>query len=583
MQSFQPSDDAGLSPNLHSIRRVFVYCPTPMFIKSVAGLRDIPGVQELHVESELDSAVKCLREAPEPFDLIVLKSKSSMPDEALRLFAEARNSERHEKAPLLLYVWNGHAQPAVQALSREYGENLWLCDDDWEPEQEAAELGKIFCEAAGISDLHSGKVTEHINSGLQSALACTGLRAPRLNLEPDVEFDSILMINDCTGLLHLFSEGVRLFDKREKKCEVLTAFSPLDGIELFRQNRPEVVVVNYQMPRMFGPQVIKEIRAIEASEGRRPSIIILESGLESNLDDYLRSPDRETDLALTMPTPMNVLALAGASRKIQAAKAGSQLLSDDSLDRLACEVLAGSTMERSTVCREKLSRPLNALDLMMLEANVVFFGPSFFCSSQGERVPESIRLAITNILEEVPESLIAVMERARELRVVIDSLNIEHTLLQAGSSMWAELNGMGLIDQFLDVKAGGSLPDEFFGKLRTSLENAVERKDLGTMPVPSDFPCAEERGKWTYIKGLIRGIIVPITRKRALELRERDIDAIAEYALLRMNNLVLDQFKGGVSCLQFSARAINTLNTSRRRMAAIAEDPAAIFEESTWQ
>lgn len=72
------------------------------------------------------------------------------------------------------------------------------------------------------------------------------------------------------------------------------------GIDLFRANRPDLVVLDVAMPEMTGFEVVSGIRAIEADENRQhaPIVILtayarsffLPFGAQAEIDSYLMKP-----------------------------------------------------------------------------------------------------------------------------------------------------------------------------------------------------------------------------------------------------------------------------------------------------
>lgn len=80
-------------------------------------------------------------------------------------------------------------------------------------------------------------------------------------------------------------------------CQPLYAADGVDAVEIFRQESPDIVLMDLMMPRMDGFEAIKQIRAL--SEDRWVPIIILSAlsgegdivhGLEIGADDYLAKP-----------------------------------------------------------------------------------------------------------------------------------------------------------------------------------------------------------------------------------------------------------------------------------------------------
>jgi len=58
---------------------------------------------------------------------------------------------------------------------------------------------------------------------------------------------------------------------RRKGHHVMTASDGQKGIELFRRERPHVTILDFEMPDMDGPAVLREIRPVDP----RPPVIML--------------------------------------------------------------------------------------------------------------------------------------------------------------------------------------------------------------------------------------------------------------------------------------------------------------------
>ncbi len=81
----------------------------------------------------------------------------------------------------------------------------------------------------------------------------------------------ILLIDDMEPLVNTLSQGLAEYNQT-----VVTALSGQEGIELFRNNRPDVVICDLGMPGMNGWQVGKTIREVCEQEGvAKPPFVIL--------------------------------------------------------------------------------------------------------------------------------------------------------------------------------------------------------------------------------------------------------------------------------------------------------------------
>jgi DNA-binding response OmpR family regulator len=78
--------------------------------------------------------------------------------------------------------------------------------------------------------------------------------------------------------------------------EVETACDGLEGVKVFEQFRPDLVIVDYHMPKMNGVEVIEYIRTKKQSKipililSGNTDITIKEKGFELGIADYLVKP-----------------------------------------------------------------------------------------------------------------------------------------------------------------------------------------------------------------------------------------------------------------------------------------------------
>jgi DNA-binding NtrC family response regulator len=71
---------------------------------------------------------------------------------------------------------------------------------------------------------------------------------------------SLLVIDDETSILHAFQRAFR----GEPDLQILTASSAGEGLELFKQQRPHVVVLDIYLPDLSGMETYQQIRACDA-------------------------------------------------------------------------------------------------------------------------------------------------------------------------------------------------------------------------------------------------------------------------------------------------------------------------------
>ncbi|QDU86405.1 Phosphate regulon transcriptional regulatory protein PhoB [Planctomycetes bacterium Pla163] len=114
----------------------------------------------------------------------------------------------------------------------------------------------------------------------------------------DSNTESVLVVEDETDLrelleLHLLREGFR----------VLTAEDGRRGFEIAASERPDLVVLDWMLPTMSGPEVARLLRG--RKDTRSIGILMLTAkgeegdvveGLESGADDYVTKPFRPKEL-----------------------------------------------------------------------------------------------------------------------------------------------------------------------------------------------------------------------------------------------------------------------------------------------
>ena len=101
---------------------------------------------------------------------------------------------------------------------------------------------------------------------------------------------SLLVIDDHQGSLELLSNALA-----QPGVEILTASNPQEGLDLFRNRRPQVVLTDLVMPHMSGMEVLKQIVEIDPAT----DVILMtahystESAVEAvkkGASDYLNKP-----------------------------------------------------------------------------------------------------------------------------------------------------------------------------------------------------------------------------------------------------------------------------------------------------
>ena len=130
----------------------------------------------------------------------------------------------------------------------------------------------------------------------------------------------ILLADDARGLLEMLLSIFR----RAGYHDLLTASSGLEALRLWREEQPDLVVLDVMMPGMDGFSVLREIR-----RASRVPVLMLTArgeaedrieGLENGADDYLPKPFLPKELLLRAGA---ILSRAYPERKEQVALAGS--------------------------------------------------------------------------------------------------------------------------------------------------------------------------------------------------------------------------------------------------------------------
>ena len=130
----------------------------------------------------------------------------------------------------------------------------------------------------------------------------------------------ILLADDDRGLLEMLLSIFR----RAGYHDLLTASSGLEALRLWREEQPDLVVLDVMMPGMDGFSVLREIR-----RASRVPVLMLTArgeaedrieGLENGADDYLPKPFLPKELLLRAGA---ILSRAYPERKEQVTLAGS--------------------------------------------------------------------------------------------------------------------------------------------------------------------------------------------------------------------------------------------------------------------
>lgn len=118
----------------------------------------------------------------------------------------------------------------------------------------------------------------------------------------------ILLIEDETKLSFIIKETLGLYE-----FEVYTAIDGVDGLRIFSEVKPDLVIVDIMMPRMDGFEVISHIRILDK---KIPIIILtakaqtmdLVKGFDMGCNDYIRKPFIMDELIVRVRSLLNTVA-----------------------------------------------------------------------------------------------------------------------------------------------------------------------------------------------------------------------------------------------------------------------------------
>jgi DNA-binding response OmpR family regulator len=108
----------------------------------------------------------------------------------------------------------------------------------------------------------------------------------------------VVVADDELDILTLVSFGLR-----RAGYEVVSATDGEQALELIRDRRPRLAVLDVKMPKLTGIEVVRQVRATEAVQDT--PVILLSAGVqedtvargfEAGADDYVRKPFSPDDL-----------------------------------------------------------------------------------------------------------------------------------------------------------------------------------------------------------------------------------------------------------------------------------------------
>jgi DNA-binding response OmpR family regulator len=138
-------------------------------------------------------------------------------------------------------------------------------------------------------------------------------RADRRHYNPTMPDSTILVVDDDPVILKLLEVNFEM-----EGFTVLVAHDGEEGIEVARQDRPDVIVSDIMMPKRSGLELVSELKG-DPDTSDIPIILLsakaqnadVRTGLDSGADDYVTKPFEPLDLV----DRVNRLLEARASRR----------------------------------------------------------------------------------------------------------------------------------------------------------------------------------------------------------------------------------------------------------------------------
>jgi CheY-like chemotaxis protein len=114
-----------------------------------------------------------------------------------------------------------------------------------------------------------------------------------VSVAPCASDKKVLYIEDSPANLRLMEKLLQV----SSGCNLIAAETPDLGLELVSKHKPDLVLVDINLPGMSGYEVLRRLRANEETKGI-PVIAVsanvmpedIEKGLQSGFDDYITKP-----------------------------------------------------------------------------------------------------------------------------------------------------------------------------------------------------------------------------------------------------------------------------------------------------
>lgn len=259
-----------------------------------------------------------------------------------------------------------------------------------------------------------------------------------------------LLIEDTLTSATLVSHQLRNIG-----IEPLVARDGEKGIELFRQHKPDVVLLDIIMPGMDGFEVARRLRQLEENGDWTPIIFLtartsdedLEKGIAVGGDDYLIKPVSETVLAAKLKAMQRIaqmrFSLLVLTRKLD--EANQELTRLSSLDGLTA--IPNRRQFDETLRLEWRRAGRQGKPLAVLFCDVDYFKQ--FNDGYGHQVGDECLKAVARVLSGVLRRPADVVARygGEEFAVILPDTDITGAL-QVAEGMRAEVEGLRITHRF---------------------------------------------------------------------------------------------------------------------------------------